>query len=795
VEEYKQRSQHGERGGVITVPIIFHVIHNGENVGNQSNVSAVAIQAQIDQLNNDFRKASGTSGDNSDPVGADSELEFCLALYDPFGNVLAEPGIHRINRNDRGWSNPPFTTSYIQNTVKAATVWDSENYFNVWVANISGGILGYAQFPNNSGLQGLSADNGTAATDGVVILYSSLGSTEIPFTGGAPYNMGRTLTHEAGHYFGLRHIWGDANCGNDYCNDTPTQAVSTGGNCPSTFSCGSNDMTENYMDYSNDVCMNIFTLDQKARMQAVMNSSRADLGRGVNLCDPDAVFAAYYASTYSGCAGGSIEFTENSVGDGFTSYSWDFGDGNTSTDRNPTHTFTTAGDFTVTLTANRVSDSYETSQKVIISESGTFDHLNDGTLINELAVNEGGTSGYVGGNNSFQDAAKVEYFAEGAEGGKLGEVGITFAVATGPGAANVRCILVDDVAGQPGPELGAVNIPISSILTNGSPTMVDFGEPTLNGPFYVGIELNYTNGTTVAVYTNTNGDTNPVTAWEQWSDDTWHPFNDGTEFTWGWDVALAITAEVLCEDTQAPAAPVADFTVNTVEVCLGTAINFSDQSTNDPTSWSWNFGDGTSSNLASPAHTYTTAGTYTVTLTASNAGGADAETKTDLIVVNPLPGIPVITNGGGGALSASSTSSGTWQWYLNGNAINGANSSTYNAAADGDYRAEITDGNGCVSISATTTVVGTAVLDAVFNASIVLYPNPVTETLTLELRDQPVRGVQLSLIDIAGRELDSRPVINSITQIDMRSFSEGVYLLKLETADGKTAVRKIVKQQ
>ena len=88
---------------------------------------------------------------------------------------------------------------------------------NVWVADLSGGLLGYAQFPSNSGLGGLNANGGAASTDGVVHLYSTIGSVANPFPGGAPYNLGRTMTHEVGHWLGLRHIWGDANCGNDFC--------------------------------------------------------------------------------------------------------------------------------------------------------------------------------------------------------------------------------------------------------------------------------------------------------------------------------------------------------------------------------------------------------------------------------------------------------------------------------------------------------------------------------------------------------------------------------------------------
>ncbi len=277
VEAYKA-SIHGR--AVTTVPIVFHIIHNGTSVGSGANISATYINAQIDQLNHDFRKTTGTSGDNSNPVGADSEIEFCPATVNPSGGTMAEPGINRINRSAQGWSSPPYARTYIDNTIKPQSIWNPDDYVNIWVMELEGGLLGYAQFPSQSGLPGLNTNGGLASTDGVVILTSSVGSTGTPYPGGGVYNKGRTLTHELGHFFGLRHIWGDANCGNDYCNDTPVASGPASG-CPNKTTCdGQQDMVENYMDYSYDDCMNIFTVDQKARMQAVLANSprRSTLG-------------------------------------------------------------------------------------------------------------------------------------------------------------------------------------------------------------------------------------------------------------------------------------------------------------------------------------------------------------------------------------------------------------------------------------------------------------------------------------------------------------------------------------
>jgi hypothetical protein len=278
VREYQENSS---MRAVSTIPIIFHVIHDGEAVGFGDNISATYINAQITQLNNDFRKIAGTSGDNSNPVGADTEIEFCAATIDPSGNTLAEPGINRINRSSKGWTAPPygsctggFNNSYIQNTIKPQSQWNPDDYLNIWVMDINCGILGYAQFPSSSGLGGLNSNGGAANTDGVVVLTTSVGSTTIPNPAGGSYNKGRTLTHEIGHFFGLRHIWGDGGCTvDDFCADTPTSDAANYG-CPTGHvSCNSTDMIENYMDYTDDTCMNIYTNDQKARMQTVLSNS------------------------------------------------------------------------------------------------------------------------------------------------------------------------------------------------------------------------------------------------------------------------------------------------------------------------------------------------------------------------------------------------------------------------------------------------------------------------------------------------------------------------------------------
>lgn len=259
--------------GVIQIPVVVHVVHNGEAVGSGANISDAQVIAQIEVLNEDFRRQVGTPGYNSHPDGADTEIEFVLAKRDPAG--AASNGINRYNGGQAFWER-----TAIEGTLKPATIWNPDEYMNMWTLNFGGAdasLLGYAQFPDGSGLTGLNCNGGSANTDGLVMGYQFFGSTDkgtFPNMS-APYDKGRTATHEIGHGLGLRHIWGDGDCTvDDYMADTPTADGANYG-CTASTSCGSADMIENYMDYSDDACMNIFTVEQKIRMRTVLlNSDR-----------------------------------------------------------------------------------------------------------------------------------------------------------------------------------------------------------------------------------------------------------------------------------------------------------------------------------------------------------------------------------------------------------------------------------------------------------------------------------------------------------------------------------------
>ena len=293
VEKYKTDATYrSENAGIITIPVVVHVIHNGQAVGVAPNITDSQALSQITAMNHDYRRMAGTRGYNSNPVGADTMIQFALAKLDPQGNPTN--GINHVNLCQESWS-----TTEINTIVKPATIWDPMQYLNMWSVNFSNGnLLGYAQFPSGSTLPGLEANGGLANSDGVVSNYATFGSSDFndgTFIMSAPYDKGRTMTHEVGHWLGLRHIWGDSNCGNDYCNDTPIAKTANYACATTRLECpGATEfeMVRNYMDYTNDACMNIFTQDQKARMIAVMNNSvRRMTLKTSNKDQPIALFA------------------------------------------------------------------------------------------------------------------------------------------------------------------------------------------------------------------------------------------------------------------------------------------------------------------------------------------------------------------------------------------------------------------------------------------------------------------------------------------------------------------------
>lgn len=267
---------------LVTIPVVVHVVYNNQT----ENISDAQIQSQIVALNEDYRLLNSDSLDDTHPFWGytgDTQIEFCLASIDPNGNATS--GITRTFTNTTAFD---ADASVKFNSLGGKDNWDPTKYLNIWVCDLSasGGVLGYAAFPSD--LISLPDE------DGVVIHYQAFGYIGTAGTGGFTANgLGRTATHEVGHWLNLRHIWGDNLCGDDFVSDTQI-AEDANYNCPSfphnAFSnCGSDgygEMYMNYMDYVDDYCMVMFTYDQGTRMLSTLFGDRDGIltssGCGIN---------------------------------------------------------------------------------------------------------------------------------------------------------------------------------------------------------------------------------------------------------------------------------------------------------------------------------------------------------------------------------------------------------------------------------------------------------------------------------------------------------------------------------
>lgn len=260
----------GYEDGIINIPVVVHVLYNHSS----QNISEAQIKSGMEALNRDFRRQNADTVNTPQrfrEAAADVKIEFQLAKTDPTGRHTNGIVRKRVSRN--GWVSDD---KMKHSMLGGSDAWDSKSYLNIWIVNLVGGS-GYASVP------GSSPDK-----DGVVIHYASFGTINTA----PPFHMGRTAVHEVGHWLGLKHIWGDAQCGDDGVEDTPKQGFFTQG-CPSGFrsSCGNGtagDMYMNYMDYTNDACMNLFTNGQRQRMRSLFETGgqRASFLQSKGLQEP-----------------------------------------------------------------------------------------------------------------------------------------------------------------------------------------------------------------------------------------------------------------------------------------------------------------------------------------------------------------------------------------------------------------------------------------------------------------------------------------------------------------------------
>lgn len=673
---------------VITIPVIVHVVHNGEAVGVGANISQAQVQSQIDVINEDFRRKPDTPGFNDNPVGADVGIEFALALRDESGNTLEEPGIHRVDGGLEFWE-----VSAINSTLKPQTIWDPDQYLNMWVLNFGGendNLLGFAQFPNLSGLDGLNNNMGIAATDGVVMGYQFFGREGNILS---PFDGGRTTTHEIGHWLGLRHIWGDAPAGengcdfDDFCEDTPNTRAENRG-CPlGNNSCGSfifddgDDMVENYMDYTSDACMNIFTQDQKTRMLTVLENSprRKELLNSTVHLALQRPIAFISSNRQQICAGDNIQFSDNSINSP-SSRQWIFTDDQDNQvgffdNKDPVIQFNAQGSYSLTFIAtnNEGADtlfledyiSVLSSAKLPFPFQETFEQAD--RLTNWQIYNP--------------DNDRTWQLANNVNSTEIGSKSLAF----------------DNFSELDGDPSGTEDLLLSPSIDLSSNTFAflnfDVAYASFEGEF----------ADTLAVFASVDCGENFSLLWFRGGDElattspTQERFFPSDPSEWqkvsiplqslngfsnvhlaivnisGWGNTLFIdNLEIFQPDYTEGSTT--NFTTLTDTISVGSSIEFYDASENNPLAWSWEFEGGSpaTSDNQNQVVSYNTVGTFDVRLTTANFANVDNPDVLaipDYITVVDKPQVAITSSSGsanvclGDSIVLRATGADIYEWY------------------------------------------------------------------------------------------------------------------------------------
>ena len=657
---------------VYTLPVVVHVVYNNPS----DNPTDAQIIAMIDSVNKDLRRLNSDTINTPavwKSIAADFQIELCLAQQDPYGNPTT--GIERRQTTVTSFSDNDDIKHYNTGGLDA---WDPTRYFNIWIGPLSGGLLGYAEFPSGSVI------TSSHTTYGVVI-------TSCVVTGSCPpYDRYRTLTHEIGHCLNLYHIWGDdfgACTGDDQCGDTPNQADATYG-CPSfpqTDACSPSYpgiMFMNYMDYSDDACMNMFTQDQKTRALAVVTNFLSPL-LSSNACQVPSTnqppIADFYGTPTTIFSVQCVNFYDQSLNSP-TSWNWSFPGGTPSSSafQNPSGiTYNTPGTYDVTLIACNAygCDTMTKTNYITVLSAPTCAPVTnvdtfpiDTPVLYMTTCNNTAPASYVSGHNCFQDIGKMDFFSSSQLAGfnYITAIAIAFGVGKDGGHGNtINVVLWDSNQNV----LASVPIPYSRIkqdVDSGRITFVPLPSPVAipaNG-VYAGITFSYAPGDTVAILTNRNGNTPaPGTAWEIWSDGSWHPYNDGTNNTWQLNVSHYIW---LFATTGLPSASI---TPTSVSICEGESVTFDASASTNSSEFYWTL-PGSSTPAATGVTvttTYLNPGTYDVQLVVGNGCFVyDTLLLSNAVIVNPKPTItitpanPVVCAGQSVTLTASGAQSYSW---------------------------------------------------------------------------------------------------------------------------------------
>ncbi|MEZ4825294.1 MAG: PKD domain-containing protein [Bacteroidia bacterium] len=651
---------------IITLPTVVHVIYSNPT----ENISDEQVLSQISVLNQDYRRTNADQDRTPKEfkrIAVDTGIEFCLATVDPTGKPT-----NGIDRVSMGGS--PFSETYINEVIKPATIWNTDKYLNIWVCNIAGGILGYAQFPVSSGLTGLPGAAGRSDADGVVISFNTFGTTG---TVVAPFDKGRTATHEIGHWLGLRHIWGDGPCGvDDYCKDTPETSQANFSCPPGVVGCaGANAMVQNYMDYTDDACMNLFTSDQRTRMRAVLqNSPRRNNLLESKACQmaqtpPEPVFAA---DIRSGCGPLTVNFISNSANNP-DALEWSFPGGKPSGSNKPEQkvVYRQAGVYPVSLRVSNAGGSRSLTEDryIQVYETGRTLPLEARFEVDSAFPPRGFVI-----HNPDNDVTWAVSEKTGGMGKSSAALWLNNYDNNLKGGADWLLTPVMDFTGSQHAQI-SFDVAYTMFDDQYSDTLGIFISTDCEASFR---NIYYKGGKQLMTSSPLSRSFTPMAG--EWRTET----IDLSQFDGSPFVQIAIVGfgghgndlfiDNLSIQSRPAPAPVASFEVNTSTICAGGSISFTDKSTGNPTSWIWSFpgANPASDTTSSPTVVFPNPGIYDVLLTVAGPGGAHTVQREGLIVVKPRPEIKLIASRQdiclGEEITLTASGPGNLTWDLKGDA-------------------------------------------------------------------------------------------------------------------------------
>jgi len=806
--------EQGQTESEYVLPVVVHIIYRAEN--NPWNISDAQVFSQIQVLNEDFLRTNPDT--TNTPIAfraaaVNTGISFCLAQRDPQGNPTTGIVRHAFP-NTTAWSTGAFNS-----TVKPATIWDPTKYLNIWVANLNGGVLGYAQFPTGSGLPGLGG-GGSANTDGIVVLYNTVGRPPFnPF--GGVYNLGRTATHEVGHYLGLRHIWGDGGCSvDDFCADTPPSDASNFG-CPVThISCGNVDMVQNYMDYTNDACMNLFTANQTTRMIAVMQNSprRLTLPTSLSCLIPvQRPLASFFQSGDSICVGGRVSFSDQ-TGNQPSSWRWSFEGGNPATDTvaNPSNIqYDSVGTYKVTLiTANSAgSDTIERQFAVVVQAGLTavLDSIAPFCVNNQPQILFAGRP--LGGFYSGPGMVSDSLFNPALAG--IGSHNIVYTL-RGCGNSDTTTLLVL-AAPQPDFQMAVQSFCVndSVVLLSATPTGGTFSGPGTSGNLFSPAQAGSGAHTLIYSLSNAAGCLNAdtllviVSALPVLTLPILQPICEVVPFVvlpsvsplgGSWSglgvsndtlyTAVAGSGLLQLTYTTGPAAGTGCTNSATANINI-TAVPVLNFTTVDPICISGNnlllnqasigggnySGPGVSFGVLNPAQAGV--GAHTIQFTGNSGGCSVMGSFTVTVFAAPAA---AIENGLGDSLRSRNVAE-AYRWYLNGQLLgNNSTSRSIRPLESGIYSLELVENN-CSSFRSTDFPYFMTAVQDLGRAGIKVYPNPSQGLFRFERPMQASGAYSLHIEDVQGRTLRQFNGAEQQLEIDLRTVPAGVYLLRYSTAE------------